>query len=896
MRIERIRVGAFGRLCDLDTGPEPLPGLVAVLGPNEAGKSTLFHFLTSMLYGFHPATRDGNPYAPWDGADPSGGVVIRLDGGAHVEVERRLLSQPSGRLLSSGAWEDLRNRALPWAEHVPQAVFRQVFAVTLSELAGLDDETWARVQDRILGAMGASDLRPARHVVAELEDEAARIWRPNRRGNQRVRSLASEVLALRGRRRDAVERDRRLREVVAEAERVRRDLAQARDARHAARLALERVQGLVPIRGQLLRISALREDAGPAEDLRGIPPDPLAELDARDARIKALERRLQEVRNERAEPEAARDAVGDTERKLLARAEAVSAFLARQAALAGDRERHAVLAQEVRDLRSRVETAAGQLLSAPLDEELRRVIRDLPAAELRDRVRRSHAAREERRVREAVGGADRGASPAGIASLVPALAVLASAGALLWVGLAGGGGALPIGAGIAAALLGLALGLAGLRARTGSAHAGATSRADLETEERAAVRAVAELLAGLPLLPALLAEPRDTLATSFERLQDLLRDEQERAHAAGGIQARLDAGEAEAAELASALGRGGGFDAAGLANLVERELRQAQRLAEAAAAGERELRRLAREEQRVGQELAEAKAGREGLASRLAAVGRGDLETGLRTVRERLQARDRAEQLLAELERSHHDLEEIRSRIRAAEEAGESWTREEDDVHRRKASVEDLTLRVEELARRAEALDRDLAHLSDAETVDDIDGEIAALEEEENELLRDRDRRWLLAQLVREADRRFREEHQPDVLRRAGEHLHALTGGRYDHVLVEESATGERFHVAGSGVGAPVPLVLPISRGTLEQAYLALRLAIVDHLDKGVEALPLFLDEVFVDWDGSRRARGVALLGRLTAHRQIFVFTCHDDMADELRTVGARVLRLDGRP
>ena len=43
MRIERIHVRAFGRLSNFDSGADALPGLVVVLGPNEAGKSTLLH-------------------------------------------------------------------------------------------------------------------------------------------------------------------------------------------------------------------------------------------------------------------------------------------------------------------------------------------------------------------------------------------------------------------------------------------------------------------------------------------------------------------------------------------------------------------------------------------------------------------------------------------------------------------------------------------------------------------------------------------------------------------------------------------------------------------------------------------------------------------------------------
>ena len=893
MRIERIRVGAFGRLRDLDTGPGPLPGLVVVLGPNEAGKTTLFHFLTSILYGFHPASREGNPYAPWDGSEPTGAVTLRLDGGTRIEVERRLLSQPSGRMGVGDAVEDLRNRALPWAEHVPLAVFRQVFAVTLSEMAGLDEETWGRVQDRILGSMGSADLRPARHVVAELEEEAGQIWRPSRRGNQRAREMATQILGLKGRRREAAERDRRLRELVSEVERVRSDLQDTREARQTARLGVERVQALVPIRAQTLRIAALREVAGPPEGLEGMPADPAAEMEARRSRVRALERRLDEVKAERAEPQAALDAMGDAERRLLEHADRVSAFLARHAGLAGDRDRHATLREEAQDLQRRAEAAAAQLLASPLTDDVAEAVTRVPAAELRERVRRTQAAREERRVRDALSNAQARASQPSRASLLAAIAVLASGAVLLAVG-RGGGGATATRAGVAVAVVGALLLLSWLRSpafwrREAAASPPAPGATGASTPE-----GVAELLAAVPILPALLSEPSEALAAGVERLQDLLRDHRERSWAALALSQRLEEAEGSALELSAALGKGIGQDARALAHLLERELRQAQRVAEAAAASERELRRLAREEARVRQDLAEAQAALDELGGCLAAAGDGGLEAGMRAVRERIQARERADQLQAELERAHPDLDDIRARIRAAEAAGESWTVDDGDLARLKASVENLTHRVEVLATRAEALDKDVAHLRSAVTVDAIDGEIATLEEEEHALLLERDRRWLLAQLLKEADRRFREEHQPDVLRRAGEHFRHLTHGRYDRLVVEESAGSERFQLVGPGQSAPVPLASPVSRGTLEQAYLALRLAIVDHLDQGVERLPLFLDEVLVNWDAARRIRGVARLADLAAGRQLFVFTCHADIADELRGQGALVLAMDG--
>ena len=68
MRFLRISTTSFGALQELDTGPDALPRLVVVEGRNEAGKSTFFELLATILYGFYPASRESHPYAPWSGA------------------------------------------------------------------------------------------------------------------------------------------------------------------------------------------------------------------------------------------------------------------------------------------------------------------------------------------------------------------------------------------------------------------------------------------------------------------------------------------------------------------------------------------------------------------------------------------------------------------------------------------------------------------------------------------------------------------------------------------------------------------------------------------------------------------------------------------------------------
>jgi len=889
VRVERLRLEAFGSLAGLDTGEAPLPGLVVVLGPNEAGKSTVFHFLVSMLYGFYPASRDNNPYAPWDGSEPGGALDLRLDGGGCAEVERRLLSQPTGRLTIGGTTEELRNRTLPWAEHVPRAVFRQVFALTLGDLAGLDDETWGRVQDRIVGSMGATDLQPARRVIAELEQEAGELWRPTRRGNQRIRDVQRSILSLRSRRMEAADRDRRLREHVAEAEAARDRLQEARGARQLARIAVDRVQELLPVRAQLGRIDSLRAEAGPAEQLRGLPDDPVGELAEQREHIALLERRLDELRAEHSDPEAAVAAFGPREQALVQRGDEVARFLSRAAGLGPDRARLAAVEQESKDLVRRLEVAAATVLAVPWKDAPEAAVAAVSVAELRARLRRLDAVRQERRVLETAAGSHaRRRSPIG--GLVAGAATLAAGGLVLGVGLTGGGARVTA-VGALAAAIGLALLVAWLLSRSRSSEPSGTEaalRSALVAEEEART-AVAALLHDLSVLPSLLDDPRDTLVTGLERIQELLRDRAERTRAAEEMALRIADVDTQAQALAAALALEDA-DGEAVASLVEREARRAERVREAALAARRELGRIEREEARVLEQLAERRAALDRLAERLRAVGDGDVEQGAIRARGRIRSAARADQLQEELERARPDLEDVRLRIERAEASGEGWTAADEDLARLKARVEELTAAVEALARRVEGLERDIAHLGEAETVDAVDGEIAALQEEEQALLLERDRRWLLARVLRQADRRFREEHQPDLLRRASAHLSVLTDGRYDRVLADETSGSGSFQVLGPGLPGPILLAPPMSTGTLEQAYLALRLAIVDHLDQGLERLPLFVDEVLVNWDRERRTRGMKLLAAVARHRQVFVFTCHPEVAHGLETQGARVI------
>ncbi len=827
MRFDSIQVARYGCLADVATGEAPLPSIVVVLGPNESGKSTLFDFLTTMLYGFRPATRDRHPFAPWTGGNPEGWARLRMDDDTVREIHRRLLSTARARLTVGGQDEGIDNRPVPGAEHVRRIVFRQVYALTLSELAGLERESWELVQDRLVGAMAAPDLRSARVVADELEVEAVRLWRPDQRGRPRARILQGRLRALNDQRRDVLERDRMLREKVAgmaaaeaELEALREERARERERRRTMAYRLNR---LLPVRRTLKRIDDLRRDAGRVEELAGLSADPLA--------------RLEELKRAARSAEEGVEVLGG-------------------GVVVGD--------SEPDEIGARLAEQGSRLFSVPWDEVDPEQMAAVSVDDLRDMVNAYQAKREQRRIAEeglreeslsglrqvapsgrwrlGVGltGLLAGGGVAAVARyfpdfLRPVPAVEASPSIVLRVGL--GLGAL--------GLLGMILWLDTVRHRRRyrsaleSAERGRrTELMGLEESEEVARRAVVQALNGLPVRTSLLQDPGHDLPTAFERLADVAAD-------------RLN---------------------------LERAVK-----------GEMERLRDRRERAEAGREA--AKAALADLEERLRDLGDGDAERGAELAQRRRDALDRARQLRGELEREHTALAKIEAEICAADEAGERWDSLAESLDAATARRDEQAARAEELQSAIGTLHSEVRHLREGETADRLAGRIKSLKARIQDARESRDRAFVLARLVREADRRFRDEHQPDLLLRAADHLRYITRGRYD--ALELGGPGEEsLYLCGPAASEPRQVGESLSQGTREQVYLALRLAIVDHLDADGETLPLFMDETLVNWDAWRRDRAFELLERMAENRQLFLFTCHPAMAAELEDRGARVIAL----
>ena len=122
-----------------------------------------------------------------------------------------------------------------------------------------------------------------------------------------------------------------------------------------------------------------------------------------------------------------------------------------------------------------------------------------------------------------------------------------------------------------------------------------------------------------------------------------------------------------------------------------------------------------------------------------------------------------------------------------------------------------------------------------------------------------------LEQATAQLQRRF----APRIADRAGQILSRLTLGRYRHISLDEDfslQTGaENETVQRSAQWR--------SDGTVDQLYLALRLAVAQEL---TPQAPLILDDALVRFDDRRLQAALEVLQDEAQHKQVIVFTCQD--------------------
>ncbi len=268
-------------------------------------------------------------------------------------------------------------------------------------------------------------------------------------------------------------------------------------------------------------------------------------------------------------------------------------------------------------------------------------------------------------------------------------------------------------------------------------------------------------------------------------------------------------------------------------------------------------------------------------------------EAELRARLDRLAQRQRVE---VEHRQRQHEFDLALGQLHEPDEAGRllaeagaseiehQWTEAQTRHQQAEQELKRLYERRGEMAQRWKALAEDPAVPAKQLELALVDARLAAAQEEWQVLA-------VASQTLDQVRRRYERDRQPEALRIASRYLERFTEGRYlriwtpldEATLLVEAADGQ------------VRRVEDLSRGTREQLFISLRLALVEAYDRRGVSLPVILDDLLVNFDSARARAAVAVLREFAeAGHQVLLFTCHEHLAQIFQEAGLGVRQLTG--
>lgn len=1042
MRIDRAAIDGYGRFSGLDL--EFAPDLQILVGPNERGKSTLRSFIADMLFGqtgdgtaAEAEARDLR--TPWANPSAYGGrLVCAFENGESCEIMRNFgTGEATLRAAAAGTGESHPDGYIEQRLGISKPVFLGTATISHLTLEGLGEhEALNQIREKLLSLADAdSEGHSAMAAVQHLDAHIRGVGRPGQAGKPlpdaqaRLDELERErigLVNLRGelapieerraalRRRaqalqaeiEAIERKLRQHEARARAERLRaaealsaridevtqesfvpaaaRDFPQDRTPEmqrcetrlNTARLQRSRSQGeLAAVESDL----AARETGAPARDLPP-PLDPALE-DAFTAARAAVQRLEERAAQLRAQAQAARDRIEETQAALAAFpdfsriAPDPVAWLTQLATSfdvavrARDKEcgQRAVVRAETRQRRERLRPLAEAFAGVDDFLDLARAYEE--GQRLRAEDQRLAATRLQTLLNEAEEAAERipgfrflSAGLGVFLAVLLAAWVMFQINAMVWPAIC--------------TLFGMLYFLGNYVLARRRLEQTNTEIADA----RAHMNALAASEAGDTDHPVVRLMAREGCETvrELEARYDTFRRQSAELAAREEVLADIERQAAEAEERVDMLldNFRGTFEQVGETVLHEDDVRQAAGNALTRYQDYREAKgrlldaralfdRLQNDARNAARELEEARAREAEAADRLRAVMRengfadtaacGSVADALRAYREQAAAaverrggiealREKRAALAARLQAEEREVQASERALNAVlaaagVESPAAWHEAAEraakfrELHNHRLALEAqlATLlgdgdfnalrdavreagepepappeesREQLLAQRA-AIETEAAAITREErelqlqinermagqrSLNEVEEDIALAARRVARLGQERESAAYAMAVIEEIARDRHARVAPRLAEIASGYLAEITDGAYTEIRLERDF-GIHVCVPGSGRVLERP-ERSLSKGAMDQVYLALRLALVQSLSHSREPIPMLLDDPFANYDDERLRRTMRLLARIARGHQVILFTCRDDVTRAAETVSAAITRL----
>lgn len=886
MKLVSLSIIDYGKFTDKMEIPVIDPRIALFYGKNEAGKTTIFNLIRSLLYGFSPAKCDTHPYSSRKNGRIEFSARLSTKEG-EAEVYRRLLSAPKGLVTVADRLLDLKNNPLPYASHISPEIFNKVYSLKVEDLIEIQGKAWEDVQDKLLANYGSELIKSPREVLKEIYEDAAQIYRESGKGNYIVKELENNIKELKREKADAAAREGLLRKYSGRLAEIQELLERLNIEKVSIKASLKKSKEIIPVMQLLAEIDELKGKLVKVEQCDSIP-----------AGVKEHMESLAEIRRQLTteitrKQKTIEDKQGNcylftpADTLVLSSKLKIDAYLrdiGKLTAAAGEIHK---LKTEIEKTNTRLTEEGRVILNDALTGEILYSINRLNFLELQAVLGRGRKLRQELQEKRGLLSFKSEQRPEIKKSKAYTIAAAVGIPLLLLALLIGNTPATLISGFIA--LFGITGILNAAKIKQQYAE-GWTSNSDISklqaeinslADELSTNKSrIAQLLKAIPVPEIIVEESQDVFLSGMMRMKDLSLLLEEKNRELKNIEENHQALIKEIKGFLQLFSFDNATEVENDIYSIKDKLENLEKQKALNESLQQELQRLQSDLSEKQLQLEETEDKLNSYLSKLEAVGDGNAENGLiiHANHVRLKSKLRIlEDRLSEIPSLRAVLHEIELMGKVDEELLNDIEVEKNEIRLEEIDEELKNVRVEK-----KEIEINMQALLAKQTLAEIESNISVLEEELAAACLKRDKLALLAEIIKRADEEFKEENQPDVLKNASRYFSLITNGRYSSILLEDNEGAPAMYIKETNNSSPRRVGEYESKGTINQLYLSLRLSLIDHLDQNQEALPICFDELLINWDEERLENNLKLLEEISAKRQIFIFTCHGWMAEKI--------------
>ncbi|NMA94681.1 MAG: AAA family ATPase [Clostridiales bacterium] len=900
MKFNRFLIDAFGCIEDWES-PKIEQDIIIIKGQNESGKSTLFKAIETLFYGFSPATAANNPYVPWGTSEADCKCFIDLNETDTIHIGRRLLSRPSGFIKDHNGSENLANRPLPMADHITRQIFKEVYALTADELNLPGRLLWEKIEDQILTGQYYSFIRPTGEVTKGLIDETKSLWRPDKRGKPSSRELEEKILSLRSDLTYALKNDENLyileEKILAKQDEIHK-LSQERISISAY---MSWCEDILPIKKMEDDLHRILKDIGDVDVVQELPSDIEARLKQIESEIIECTDNIEMNRTEITKLEEIIENYSKTDINILKSGEDIDSLVRSYGQIASSIDRLENLTRQRDGTSTIIKNEGNRLIIGgwkdayaepigKIDEaSLRRYVSDYK--DIKSRIE-SAKAYTHLLPQKTYGKLDPSRLiPGGIVfTLLGIIGIIPDDTFIRFAGI------ISLGIGVLSFFIAWAAKKDNRdkEVSRGIKHGDIDS---LEDERKRVHDKLYNTILGVPFASLDETTADESLIMDVNTLKRHIDDLENINYDIEYIEDEIETYSLKAKKVAKGCMLALSGDLLANIDILNKALEESKDKRRRKAESKEKRQALETDNQKLKDRLKELEDLKNSKLLKLDMFPGNNLKERIKEFLRRKDLYLEAEQIKKQLDRDRRKLPDNCFEDKDKwyiEGDGDDHVFDYEKLESAKARLDEIDEKLNELNKTLGEYNKDLEYCKEKQSANEIKGEIDSLQEELEDVCIQRDRLTLLKNIIEAADKKLKEEHQPDILKRASNYFKIITDNKYSRISLADD-NSETIYVSERDNPYPIEVSETISRGTKEQIYLSLRLAMMDHLDEEYR-MPAFLDEVFINWDGMRIQNSFELLKEISRKRQIFIFTCHDWLAHSLlNNLKAQLIDMDGK-